>query len=73
VIVPLAFGFVFAATTFFALVSLLGRALQALADELHRRGFPVWYPDGRPVSFIEDDWYDDFPLVWADGWFSTAA
>jgi hypothetical protein len=45
----------------------------ALADELHRRGFPVWYPDGRPVSFIEDDWYDDFPLVWADGWFSTAA
>jgi hypothetical protein len=44
-----------------------------LADELHRRGFPVWYPDGRPVSFIEDDWYDDFPLVWRDGWFSTAA
>jgi hypothetical protein len=33
----------------------------------------VWYPDGRPVSFIEDDWHDDFPLVWADGWFSTAA
>jgi len=45
----------------------------ALADELHRRGFPVWYPDGRPVSFIEDDWSDDFPLVWRDGWFSTAA
>src|SRR6266571_9220319 len=38
----------------------------ALADELHRRGFPVWYPDGRPVSFIEDDWSDDFPLVWRD-------
>ena len=35
--------------------------------------FPVWYPDGRPVSFIEDDWSDDFPLVWADGWFSPAA
>ena len=33
----------------------------------------MWYPDLRPVSFIEDDWYDDFPLVWADGWFSTAA
>ncbi len=45
----------------------------ALTDELHRRGFPAWYPDGRPVSFIEDDWYDDFPLVWRDGWFSTAA
>jgi hypothetical protein len=25
------------------------------------------------VSFIEDDWSDDFPLVWRDGWFSTAA
>ena len=36
----------------------------ALAEELHGPGFPVWYPDGRPVSFIEDDWYDDFPLVW---------
>jgi hypothetical protein len=45
----------------------------ALADELHRRGFPVWYPDGRPVSFIGDDWSDDFPLVWRDGWFSAAA
>jgi hypothetical protein len=22
----------------------------ALADELHRRGFPVWYPDGRPLG-----------------------
>jgi hypothetical protein len=45
----------------------------ALTDELHRRGSPVWYLDGRPVSFIEDDWSDDFPLVWRDGWFSTAA
>jgi hypothetical protein len=25
------------------------------------------------VSFIEDDWYDDFPLVWRGGWFSTTA
>jgi hypothetical protein len=45
----------------------------ALADELHRRGFPAWYPDGRPVNFIEDNGYDDFPLVWTDGWFSTVA
>ena len=51
----------------------IGVTSVALADELHRRGFPAWYPDGRPVNFIEDDWYDDFPLVWRDGWFSTAA
>ena len=44
----------------------------ALADELHRRLSGV-VSGRRPVSFIEDDWYDDFPLVWADGWFSTAA
>jgi hypothetical protein len=30
-------------------------------------------PEVYPVSFIEDDWYDDFPLVWRDGWHSTAA
>jgi hypothetical protein len=28
----------------------------ALAEELYRRGFPAWYPDGRPVNFIEDNW-----------------